>query len=206
LAPERLAGEPATAASEQYAAGVVLYEVLTGVAPFAADHPLALVQAIQHGQAEPVRERRPEVPPGVAGAVERAIAADPTRRHPSVAALHDAIAAAPMVVPAPTMAMAATAAAPTAALPVAAVLAEPAPRDPRPWGVWIVILAALLLVGGLALAARGDGSGFAPSTTTTLPAAVVTTTAPPTTAAPTTTVPPTTKPPKGHGGGGNGGD
>ena len=41
LAPEQLSGDPVTAATDVYATGVVLYEMVTGVAPFDAPTPLA---------------------------------------------------------------------------------------------------------------------------------------------------------------------
>jgi serine/threonine protein kinase len=41
MAPEQLRGAPATEASDIYAAGIVLYECLTGVSPFEADTPFA---------------------------------------------------------------------------------------------------------------------------------------------------------------------
>jgi serine/threonine-protein kinase len=43
MAPEQLMGEPASATSDIYAAGVVLYECLTGATPYAADTPMAFI-------------------------------------------------------------------------------------------------------------------------------------------------------------------
>ncbi|GAC1543878.1 MAG: hypothetical protein NVS3B12_32480 [Acidimicrobiales bacterium] len=48
LAPERVAGQPASVGSDVYAAGVVLYEALSGFRPFVADTPLAFLHAIAH--------------------------------------------------------------------------------------------------------------------------------------------------------------
>src|SRR5687767_10640608 len=46
MAPERLAGQPATVQSDLYSVGVVLYESLTGARPFVAPTPIAVVRAI----------------------------------------------------------------------------------------------------------------------------------------------------------------
>jgi serine/threonine protein kinase len=43
MAPEQLMGEPASPTSDIYAAGVVLYECLTGATPYAADTPMAFI-------------------------------------------------------------------------------------------------------------------------------------------------------------------
>jgi hypothetical protein len=83
LAPERLAGEPATVRSDLYAVGVLLYEALTGHKPFDVDNPVALVAAIDRGPAPPLAEARPDIDPDLAAAVERALAKGPADRFAS---------------------------------------------------------------------------------------------------------------------------
>jgi eukaryotic-like serine/threonine-protein kinase len=83
LAPERLAGEPASQRSDLYSVGVLLYEALSGRRPFEGETPLALMRAIEHGHAEPLTSLRPELPAEVIAVVERAMSRDPSRRFDS---------------------------------------------------------------------------------------------------------------------------
>ena len=45
LAPEQIEGRPTTPATDVYAVGVVLFEMLAGVAPFNGDSPVATALA-----------------------------------------------------------------------------------------------------------------------------------------------------------------
>jgi serine/threonine-protein kinase len=49
MAPEQLAGEPITAAADQFGLAVTLVELLTGARPFAGESPWALLDAIRAG-------------------------------------------------------------------------------------------------------------------------------------------------------------
>jgi hypothetical protein len=91
LAPERLNGAPATARSDIYALGVVLYEALAGAKPFDGATPLATAQAISTGSYRPLVDARPELDPALAAVVERAMATDPARRFSSAAEMSAAI-------------------------------------------------------------------------------------------------------------------
>ncbi|WP_078973654.1 serine/threonine-protein kinase [Streptomyces sp. MMG1533] len=63
LAPERALGQPAGPASDVYALGCLLYQLLTGRPPFQAGTAVAILH--QHLDASPVppRQDRPELPP-----------------------------------------------------------------------------------------------------------------------------------------------
>jgi hypothetical protein len=91
LAPERLNGAPATAQSDLYALGVVLYEALAVVKPFDGATPLATAQAISAGSYRPLAEVRPGLDPAVVATVERAMATDPAHRFRSAAEMSAAL-------------------------------------------------------------------------------------------------------------------
>jgi serine/threonine protein kinase len=91
LAPERVAGLPATPASDVYSAGVVLYEMLTAKKPFHADTPLGMIRAIQEEDPEPLDHVRPDVDPVLASIVERTLTKDPRRRYDSAVTMREAL-------------------------------------------------------------------------------------------------------------------
>jgi len=79
LAPEQIAGRPASGATDWYSAGVMLYEVLTGHLPFEGP---ALLDVLAGRAAEPVAPRLldPTVPPDLDALVMALLAHDPERR------------------------------------------------------------------------------------------------------------------------------
>lgn len=94
LAPEQLRGEAATPATDVYAAGIVLYEMLTARRPFEGDSPLAVATARLTSDPQRPRALRPDLPPALDSAVMRALARDPAARFPSARSMRDAIDAA----------------------------------------------------------------------------------------------------------------
>ncbi|MGW6276996.1 serine/threonine-protein kinase [Kribbella sp. NPDC055071] len=62
LSPERVLGQPAEPASDVYALGCVLYQLVTGRPPFVSDNPASVM--FQHVQREPTppRKLQPELP------------------------------------------------------------------------------------------------------------------------------------------------
>ena len=85
IAPERLGGEPATAAADVWAVGVLLWEALAGRHPFWQSSLLETARAIEAG-AEPLAALRPDLPKPLLAAVGAALHLDPGRR-PAAGAL-----------------------------------------------------------------------------------------------------------------------
>ena len=75
MSPEQAVGLPdVDQRADVYAVGVILYEGLTGQAPYDRPDVVALLSAIAHGGAKPVAKLRPEVGPALSAVVEKAMA------------------------------------------------------------------------------------------------------------------------------------
>jgi len=79
IAPERLRGSDATAASDVWAVGVVLWESLVGEHPFWGV-PLPQVAAAIEAGAKPLGTARADLPPAIVDAVSSALTIEPSRR------------------------------------------------------------------------------------------------------------------------------
>jgi len=91
VAPEQVRGEPATARSDVYGLGTVLYESLVGHSPFVADHDDVLALARLHRDAPSARASRPDVSPALDAVIARALAREPRDRYSTAAAFADAL-------------------------------------------------------------------------------------------------------------------
>jgi len=80
LAPEQAHGEPATPQSDLYGLGVVTYQFLSGRLPYDASSLTELALLQQRERPPRLDVLDPAVPPGLADAVERALALEPRDR------------------------------------------------------------------------------------------------------------------------------
>jgi len=76
MSPEQVRAEEATAQTDVWAAGVVLYEMLVGRPPFQGSYFEAIAHAIRHESPAPIRASRPEVSEAVERVVFRAMHKD----------------------------------------------------------------------------------------------------------------------------------
>ncbi|HEX2030656.1 MAG TPA: protein kinase [Actinomycetota bacterium] len=151
LAPEQVLGEPVDGRTDLYAAGVVLYEALTGRPPFEADNHVATATLRLTADPTPPGRLRPGIPRDLERAVMRALARQPEARFQSAEEMHAALLRA-VSEPArrPRRPRAARA---------------PAERPPSAFRSWVFVPLVAVLVAGLALAgylvwdALRDGAG-----------------------------------------------
>ena len=86
LAPEQAKSEKTTPASDVYALGAMLYEMVAGRPPFVAESPVALALAHIREDPRPLDQVADGVPSNIASASMAALAKDPAERPPSAAA------------------------------------------------------------------------------------------------------------------------
>jgi serine/threonine-protein kinase len=83
MAPELLAGNPATVATDIYAFGVTLFHLMTGKYPI-DQHKVLKLPPEQPGSRRRLMDERPDLPEQLARAVEKAIDPEPHNRYGSV--------------------------------------------------------------------------------------------------------------------------
>jgi serine/threonine protein kinase len=93
MSPEQLMGGTLDARSDLYAAGIVLYECLTGRTPFSADSPIALVSQMIDGQYPPPADTGVDAPPALVAIVAHLLQLQPDDRIASAADLSARLAA-----------------------------------------------------------------------------------------------------------------
>ena len=84
MAPEQWQGR-ALEASDQYALGVLLYELLTGEKPYTAETPLAVALKVMNDPLTPPKDLNPAIPEGVEKLLYKALARYPQDRYEDIA-------------------------------------------------------------------------------------------------------------------------
>jgi class 3 adenylate cyclase len=80
MAPEQIQGHAVDARSDLFSLGVLLYELLTGQSPFAAEVDAQTILRVLHHRQPPAREVMPSVPGGLSDLVDRLLEKNPLHR------------------------------------------------------------------------------------------------------------------------------
>jgi len=85
MAPEQATGRPIDARTDLYAAGVVLYELVTGRVPFDSDTPMAVLTKHVYEAPPPARTLNPDLSLAVEQVLQKALQKDPSARYQTAA-------------------------------------------------------------------------------------------------------------------------
>jgi len=177
MSPEQVLGEEVDGRSDLYSVGVLLYRLLTGALPFAADTALGMLQRQIRDTPIPICAHRSGLPDWCEGIVQRALAKAQADRFQSAEAFREELSRA--TGPLATADLAKTFAAsnregmvlaqpvmetidlaqPRPAVSVAPVVNERPAAAPRRRYVWVEAAAGVMAIGALAFGAamlRGD--------------------------------------------------
>ncbi|RME98096.1 MAG: serine/threonine protein kinase, partial [Chloroflexi bacterium] len=169
MSPEQARGERPDARTDIYSLGVMLFEMITGAAPFDDESTVSIL--MKHVTEEPpdINQIKADIPPGLAAVVKRALAKDRNDRYQSAAEMAAALravdlaeqplpAAAPVPQPDPDKTVLQTPGAHTSVVPPSASLPSPTSNVAVPmWAIGVVIVLLILILAGGAYALFNRG-------------------------------------------------
>ena len=91
MAPELIQGKEASAASDIYAMGVTLYELVSGQLPFESDTDFNLMQAILKKKIKPLEKLGATIPKALSDIVMKALDKNPDNRYPDARSFQQAL-------------------------------------------------------------------------------------------------------------------
>ena len=91
MSPEQLSGDPVDHRSDQFAFGVLLYEMVSGKPPFDGPSLRAIIGAIIASSPPALKKLRPDTPADLERIVSRCLEKDPAKRFATTAELADAL-------------------------------------------------------------------------------------------------------------------
>ena len=94
MSPEQIKGEKVDSRSDIYALGVIVFEMLTGKRPFAADSPAMVLVRQMTETAPPIREIKPELPAGYDDVIARSMSREREERPETAGEVASLLAAA----------------------------------------------------------------------------------------------------------------
>src|SRR5687768_4023133 len=198
FSPEQARGDEVTGASDVYALGIVLYEMLTGKRPFEGDSAAAVALRRLNEDPAPPSASGFTIAPALEQILMRALAREPADRFPDAGAFAEALRVwrrnpdAPAAI-APGAAAASTPRAgeptvyvpPRVTRPADRVPVAPPPRrgdtypvrrdEGQPWWMWLLALLAVVLLGTIGFLAAQLLGGLGGASATPTPSATLVT-------------------------------
>ncbi len=80
MAPEQVRGRTIDSRTDIYTLGIIMYEMLTGEAPYLGEESMAILFQHAEGGATPPREVNPDIPEAMEAIIIKAMSVDPDER------------------------------------------------------------------------------------------------------------------------------
>lgn len=103
MSPEQAMGESATPATDQYALGLIAYQLLTGRLPFEGDTPITILSKHINETPPAPHTLNPQISEALSAVILKALAKKPEARYPSVGAFAEAFGEVLRSKPEPTL-------------------------------------------------------------------------------------------------------